>query len=360
MSLKTDPIQDGYALLERRGISRRGFINLCTAACVAFGLDLGFAPRMADAAVAKLGKKPVVWLQGQSCTGCSESLLSSLSPGPAEIVLDMLSIRFHPTIMAASGEQAVRAAEDTIATGGYLLILEGSIPTADPRYCLVDGRPLLEQFQEAAANAEAVIAVGSCASYGGIPRAGFTGACGARDVLEGIPVVNIPSCPAKPTRLLGTLLYYFSLEELPPLDEDGRPVPYYRRYLQHDSCPRRAHYERGEFLIDWNNPDTADWCLFYMGCKGPYTYTDCPRIWWNDGVNYCVRAGSPCAGCTQPEFYDQFTPLYAKQDSFPGPGLERLSSASVAKGIAGAAVAGVAVHAVGRTVTGKDGGKGEK
>lgn len=301
--------EKGYERLERRGISRRDFLKLCTLSCIAFSLDLGFASKMAEAAAANLTKKPLIWMQGQGCTGCSESLFSSADPEPEQILLDLLSVRFHPTIMAAAGDQAIGSWEHCLEEGNYLLVLEGSIPTADPRFCTVEGRPFLEQFKKAASKAEAVIAVGSCACYGGIPRAGFTGAVGAQDILNGVKVVNIPSCPVKPDRLVGTLLYYLSKNQLPRLDKHGRPLAYYRWTL-HDSCHRRLHYERGEFLRDWNDPKTADWCLYYKGCKGKEVFTNCSSYWWNDGVNYCGYSGSPCAGCSQPEFYEQFSPLF--------------------------------------------------
>lgn len=356
--MKVEEITAGLATLARRGVSRRSFLKLCTAAAVAIGLDFRAGRRMARAAAAAVGKKPVVWMQGQGCTGCSESLLSSLDPNPAAIVLDLLSVRYHPTIMAGAGQVAQHAWEEAVRQGGYILVLEGAIPLADPRFCLVEGRPFSELFAEAAEKAEVVVAAGSCAAYGGIPAAGITGASGAQAVVKGKPVINLPSCPVKVNRLLGTVLYYLSFKEAPPLDDYGRPIPYYGRFLQHDSCPRRGHYERGEFLKDWNDPATADWCLLYKGCKGPFTYTDCPRIWWNDGVNYCIRAGSPCSGCTQPEFYAKFTPLYAKQENMPEPGLFGLSAATVAKGVAGLAAAAVAAHAVARAAAGRQkGGK---
>jgi hydrogenase small subunit len=303
-------VENGYERLEKKGVSRRDFLKLCTLSCIAFGLDLSFAPKMAEIAAANLTKKPLIWMQGQGCTGCSSSLLSSVNPGSEEILLDLLSVRFHPTIMAAAGDQAVGCLEESIEKGNYLLVLEGSIPTADPRFCMVEGRPFLEQFRKAASKAEVVIAVGSCASYGGIPRAGLTGAVGARDVLNGVRVVNLPSCPVKPDRLVGTLLYYLGNNELPRLDQHGRPVAYYR-YTLHDSCYRRLHYERGEFLSHWNDPETTDWCLYYKGCKGKNTFTNCSSYWWNDGVNYCGFAGSPCSGCSQPEFYEELSPLFA-------------------------------------------------
>lgn len=303
------PTESGYQRLERRGISRRDFLKLCTFTCAALGIDLSLAPQIAEAAEANLSKKAVIWMQGQGCTGCSESLLSSVDPGPEQIILDLLSVRYHPTLMAASGDQAIQSLNDCITQGHYILVLEGSIPTADPRYCFVEGKPFIEQFKMAAAKAEAVIAVGSCACYGGIPRAGITGAVGAQDVLKDIKVVNLPSCPVKPDRLVGLLLYYLSHNALPKLDELNRPEAYYR-YTLHDSCFRRLHYERGEYLEDWNNPATQDWCLYKKGCKGIDTYTNCANSWWNDGANFCGYAGSPCAGCSQPEYYDGFAPLF--------------------------------------------------
>lgn len=348
-----EDVAQGLASLARRGISRRSFLKLCSATALAMGLDFKVGRRMARAAAAAISKKPVVWMQGQGCTGCSESLLSSLDPDPAAIILDLLSVRYHPTIMAGAGKIAQRAWEEAVRQGGYILVLEGAIPLADPRFCLVEGRPFSELFIEAARKAEVVVAAGSCASYGGIPAAGPTQAAGAQAVVKDKPVINLPSCPAKPSRLLGTLLYYLSFREAPPLDDFGRPIPYYQRFLQHDSCPRRGHYERGEFLKDWNDPKTVDWCLLYKGCKGPLTYTDCPRIWWNDGANYCIRAGSPCSGCTQPEFYAKLSPLYAKQEIIPEPNVFGLSITTAAKGITGLAAVGVAAHAAARFIAGR-------
>ncbi|MGE4274133.1 MAG: hydrogenase small subunit [Desulfitobacterium sp.] len=304
-----NPAESGYQLLERKGISRRDFLKMCTITCTALGLDLGLAPQIAEAAAANLSKKPLIWMQGQGCTGCSESLLASLDPSPDQIILDLLSVRYHPTLMAASGEQAVQSMEDCIAKGKYILVLEGSIPTADPRYCMVEGKSFIDQFKKAAAKAEAVIAVGSCACFGGIPRAGFTGAVGAQDVLSGVKIVNLPSCPVKPDRLVSVILYYLSENALPLLDELKRPKAYYR-YTLHDSCYRRMHFEKDEFLENWNDAETTDWCLYHKGCKGQDTYTTCAASWWNDGVSFCGYAGSPCAGCSEPDFYDGFAPLF--------------------------------------------------
>jgi hydrogenase small subunit len=308
-----NPAEVGYQKLENRGVSRRDFLKLCTASCLALGLDLNFAPKMADAAAAQIAKKPVIWMQGQGCTGCSTSLLASLNPGPEKVVLDLLSVRFHPTIMAAAGEQAVQSWEQCLEEGNFLLVVEGSVPVDDPRFCTVEGHSFEELLKKAAAKAEVIIAAGSCASYGGIPRAGITGAVGVKDVLKDKQILNLPSCPVKPDRLIGSILYYLSHNELPRLDQDGRPVAYYR-YTLHDSCYRRLHYEKGEFLTDWNDPNTSDWCLYYMGCKGKETFTNCSRYWWNDGVSFCGAAGSPCSGCSEPKFYDEFAPLFTNPE----------------------------------------------
>lgn len=308
---KTNNVDSAMAKLEFKGINRRKFIKYCSATAAVFGLDYYFGGLFAEAAAAAINKKPVIWIQGQGCTGCTTSVLSSLNPGPAEILLDLVSMRFNTTVMNSAGDIAADVLEETINSGDYLLVVEGSIPTADPRYCVIEGYNFDELLQKTAKNATAVVAVGTCAAYGGIPRAGETGARGVSEIITDIPVVNIPGCPLKPDWLMGVLLYYFNFNELPPLDGDGRPTAYFSNYLIHDNCPRVAFFERGQFLEDWNDPATVDWCLLKVGCKGPVTYADCNRIWWNDGANYCIRAGSPCSACVQPQFYEDIAPLYA-------------------------------------------------
>ncbi len=300
----------GYLKLEARGINRRTFLKYCAATAAALGLDLYFGELLADAAAVAIQKKPVIWIQGQGCTGCSTSLLSTLSPGPAEILLDMVSMRFNSTVMASAGHVAAGVLEKTVEEGGYLLVVEGSIPTANPRFCTVEGMPFDVLLTKTAKNAAAVVAVGACAAYGGIPRAGLTGAKGVSEIIGSKGVVNIPGCPYKPDWLVGTLLHYLSFNSLPALDSDLRPVNYFSRHFIHDTCPRVAYFEKGQFLEDWNDPATANWCLLKMGCKGPVTYADCNRILFNDGVNTCIRSGAPCAGCVQPQFYETLAPLY--------------------------------------------------
>ncbi|HHW08318.1 MAG TPA: hydrogenase small subunit [Clostridia bacterium] len=356
-------------LLRSRGMNRREFIKLLTAAAVAMGFSATDVPAMAQAIEEGVKKTPVIWMKGQLCTGCTCSSISTLDPGPAEVVLDLLSFRYNPTIMAAAGHQAQQAMEDTIKEGGYLLVMEGAVPTADDRFVVSGGKPVREKLLEASANAVAVVAVGACASFGGIPAAGPTGAVGVDKIVTGKPVINLPGCPVNPRWLYGTVMYYLMYQELPELDAYNRPKMFYGKLL-HDNCPRRGRFERGEFLTDWNSDEQKDWCLLLMGCKGPKTYTDCPQGLWNDGVNFCINAGSPCSGCTQPEFYAAgfgdtragFSPLYARQNSFALPGLGGIEATKVGKVMAGVTAAGIGLHLAARTVSGskhKSGGHSE-
>lgn len=347
--------------LNSRGVNRRDFLKLMGATAAVLGLSELQAPSVAEAVEAGVKKPPVIWLHGQECTGCTTSMLSTFDPGPAEVVLDLLSIRYHETIMAGSGHVAEQALHETIKEGGYVLVVEGSIPTVDGRFMTIGGKPFDEILKESAANAAAIIALGACAAYGGIPAAGPTGAKGVQDFIKDKPVINIPGCPAKPTWLFGTVMHYLMFKKVPPLDEYGRPKAFFGNLL-HDNCPRRGHFERGEFLRDWNDPAQSQYCLLVMGCKGPKTYSDCAQSFWNDGVNFCIGAGSPCAGCTQPEFYAAadiddrpgFAPLYVKQDSFKLPGIGGVDAKKAGVIVTGATVAGLGLHFGGKVATGRN------
>ena len=134
--------------------------------------------------------------------------------------------------------------------GKYVLVIEGAIPVKDDGiYCKIGGRTALELANTVAAKAGAIIAIGSCASWGGIPSAdpNPTGATGAPEVLKGKTVVTIPGCPANPYNLLGVVLQFATFGTLPALDEQGRPKFAYGRTI-HEHCPRRAHFDAGRFV----------------------------------------------------------------------------------------------------------------
>jgi len=353
--------------LSSRGIKRRDFLKLVGATATAMGLSEAYVPKMAQAVEGAAKKPPVIWLHGQECTGCTTSVVSTMNPGTAEAVLDMLSIRYHETIMAASGAVAEKALEEAIKEGGYVLVVEGSIPKTDKRFCQVGGKPFEDMVKEAAANAAAIIAIGACATYGGLPAAGPTRGLGVGDFIKDKPIINLPGCPIKPTWFFGTVAYYLTFQKVPPLDKYGRPLAFFGNLL-HDSCPRRAHFEKGEYLQDWNDPKQSQFCLLEKGCKGQKTFTDCAQSYWNDGINFCVGAGAPCAGCTQPEFYAAseldnrpgFSPLYAKQDSFSLGGKGGIDATGVGVAMTGVVAAGLAVHFAGKKTIGKKWDKAPK
>jgi len=301
--------EEMLAAVETRGLPRRDFLKICAATAAAFGLSRVAVMEKVAHALSASGKPAVIWLEGQDCAGCSVSFTGSLNPPAAEIILDKISLRYHETVMAAAGHQAEEAYAEAVKEGGYVLVVEGSVPQADDRYCTVGGRMFREILEEAAANAGAVIAVGACATYGGIPAATPSRGIGLDKALPGKPVINLPTCPVHVEHFVGTVLYYLTTGKVPPLDDLGRPRAYYGMLI-HDHCRRRGSFENGEFLKDWNDPKQKDWCLLEKGCKGPYTYSDCPIRKWNDGINFCIDCGAGCMGCSEPDFYDGMSPLF--------------------------------------------------
>jgi len=274
---------------------------------------------------------PVVWLQGGGCSGCAVSLLNSFSPTAAGIVLGELtpgkhlSLRFLMTVMAGQGQQVVDILHDQAAgnKGGYVLVMEGTLQLGDDMFATlgeVDGReiPIHERAAELARGAMAVAAIGTCASFGGIPagRGNLTGAVSMETLLERegieVPLINIPGCPPHPDWVTGSLaaVAMYGLEAVAAdLDELKRPRMYYGRNI-HETCPRRADFDAGRFAAKFGDSG----CLYQLGCKGPVTFADCPTRMWNSGTNWCVGAGSPCHGCVEPGFPDRLAPLYEKID----------------------------------------------
>ena len=340
-------------------------MKLVAATTAALGLPELMIPKAANALEQALNKPPVIWLEGMDCTGCTESALSTLNPSVAELILDMLSIRYHETIMAASGHQSEEAYQDALKEK-FVLIVEGSSPgkAENDRFCMIGGRPFREILIESALKAQVIVAIGSCACEGaGIPGACDTDAVGVAELLrrEGIDktVINLPCCPVKPTTLIGTLLYYLTYQKAPALDAQNRPLAYYGSLL-HDNCPRRGHFDKGNFLTDWNDPVQKEYCLLLKGCKGPATYTDCAQVWYNDNANFCINAGSPCSGCSEKTFYNGFSPLYSKQDIFSLPGIGQVNADTVGTVIGGAAAVGLGVHLIANAASGRLSKKGHK
>jgi hydrogenase small subunit len=305
------PVKEEEMVKSFDGLSRREFIKLCGGITAVLELvDLFPLEKVAQALEAAIKKPPVIWLEGQDCAGCTISLISVADPTPASLILDKISLRYHESIMAASGYLAEQAREDAVKEGGYVLIVEGAIPSADDRFCMVGGKHFREIVQETVQKAAVIIGVGACSAFGGIPRGTPSKGLPVSKVVPDKTVINLSTCPVHMDHLLGTLVYYLVTKKAPPLDKLNRPLLYFGE-LVHDNCRRRAHFDNEEFLKDWNDPKQQDWCLLERGCKGPETYSDCPIRRWNNGINFCIDCGAPCQGCSEPAFYTEQSPLYA-------------------------------------------------
>jgi hydrogenase small subunit len=306
-SVKTENTIQSH--LEASGVSRRDFLRLCSVivAAAPAGLALTKAGSVAEVA-AKIGKarRPsVIWLHFQDCTGCTETLLRTSAPDAAHLILDIISLDYHETLMAASGAQAEAALRQAMNdnAGKYVLVIEGSIPTRDDGvYMQLGGRPAVQVIKEVASKAAAVIAMGSCASWGGVASSdpNPTGAVGVDTVISGKPVVNLPGCPPNPYTLLAVVLEYVTMNKLPALDELHRPIFAYERVI-HENCPRRAHFDAGRYAYSYGDAGhRAGWCLYKLGCKGPVTHAACSTRHFNEtpGV-WPIGIGAPCLGCTE-------------------------------------------------------------
>lgn len=296
-----------------RGVSRREFLKFCSVMAGALALPKS-GTAWIEAALTAPKRVPVVWLELQDCAGCSEAFLRSNNPTAADIILDVLSVDYHETIMAAAGKQAEEAKAATIKAGGYLLVVEGSVSLGDNGvYCCIGGRSSEDLIREAASNAVAVVAVGNCATFGGIPKAkpNPTQAVSVMDIITDKPVLNIPGCPMNPVNLTATVVHYLTFGALPEMDKLHRPLFAFGQLI-HDNCERRGHFDAGEFVRAWGDAGhRAGWCLYQMGCKGPISSHNCSIVKYNDGTNWPIGAGHPCIGCSEPDFWDlaTYTPI---------------------------------------------------
>jgi hydrogenase small subunit len=333
--------------LKQRGITRREFMTFCGAVAAALGLEHSAAAKIAAALE---GHKPkVVWLEFQDCAGCTESFLRASHPTVAEVVLDILSVDYHETIMAAAGFQAEAAlAAATKRPGEYLCIVEGSIPT--DIYCTVGGKAAIDTARRVVKNAAATIAVGTCAAFGGLPAAA-PNPTGAMSVEEAVPgarnLINLSGCPVNVENLTALVVHYLTYKKWPPLDHLRRPLFAYGKTI-HDNCERRAHFDAGQFVEAWGDAGhRAGYCLYKMGCKGPVCFHNCPNIGWNGNTSWPIACGHPCIGCAEPQFWDRMSPFYVHLAGI-GPGINVDQY-----GLGGAALvgAGLVAHGLVRLAT---------
>ena len=346
-----EPVEDFQLLLKERGVSRRNFIKWTAVMTGALMLPPMFRPMVARAAE-NFSRLPVVWLHFAECTGCSESLLRTSYPNIDSILLDTISLEYHETLMAAAGDQAEQNLEKALHDfpGKFICVIEGALPTGlDGRYLTLGpkGKTGIELAKEVTSKAAAVVCIGSCSAFGNV-QAARPNPTDAKSISEALNIktVNIAGCPPNPINFVGTVLHYLMFGALPALDNLGRPVWAYGKRI-HDYCERRPHYDAGEYVEEWGDEGAKKgWCLYKMGCKGPYTYANCGRIRFNDAISWPIMGGHGCMGCTEPGFWDTMAPL-EKPVSQAGIGVVGGEHTIDKIGIAltGLTVAGIAAHA---------------
>lgn len=316
--------------MARPDFSRRDFLRWAAAAGSVTAFAEEFLPKLAAAVQEAVKEYPLIWMQASACSGCSVSVINTIHPSIKNVILDQilpghqLFLNYHSTLMAATGSLSTDAAIETARKhkGKFIFILEGAIPTLDSGiYGTLGekaGQPvsMLEWVKRLAPDALAVLAVGTCAAYGGVAAAkpNPSGAMGVGEVLKAsaiaTPVVNIPGCPCHPDWFIGTVarVLLYGLPKPKDLDEAGRLKIYFGKTI-HNRCINRDYLDEAVFAAAFGEAG----CLLELGCKGPFTYGDCPLRQWNSGVNWCVNANAPCMGCTEPGFPDAHSPLYQRR-----------------------------------------------
>ncbi len=295
-------------MLGRQGVTRRGFLKYCATLASLMALPPAAGQAMAEA-IGAVRRPSVIWLPFQECTGCTESITRSHSPTIEGLIFEAISLDYQETLMAAAGHQAEAARDAAIRDnfGKYLLVIDGSVPLgAAGAYSCIGGRSNVDILREAAKGAAAIICVGTCSSYGGIPHANPnpTGAVAVSEIIKDKPIVNIPGCPPIPVVMTGVLAHYIAFGSLPELDAKNRPKAFFGETI-HDRCYRRPFYDQGKFAKTFDDEGARKgWCLFELGCKGPVTHNACATVKWNGGTSWPVESGHGCLGCSEPDFWD--------------------------------------------------------
>lgn len=325
--------------LAERGVSRRAFLKYASYVASIMALPPTATSVIAQA-MATARRQSVIWLSFQECTGCTESITRSMSPTLEDLIFDFISLDYHHTLQAVSGAAAEHARTEAMKEnkGKYIVVVDGSVPLKDGGvYSTIAGITNLDMLQETAKDAFAIVSVGTCAAFGGIPHANPnpTGAVAISEIIKDKPVINIPGCPPIPEAMTGTLAYLLSFGKLPELDGRNRPLAFFGETI-HDRCYRRPFYERGMFANSFDDEGARKgWCLYKVGCKGPIAYNACATLKWNGAISFPIQSGHGCLGCSEPDFWDKggfYKPLAA-------------GNAGLSLGVGTAAVAGAAAGA---------------
>ena len=301
-------------ILESKGVSRRDFLKWAGAITAMLALPANFTPLVAKAAELT-DRLPVIWLHMAECTGCSESLLRTDAPTIDSLIFDFISLEYHETLMASAGWQAEENLEHAIEKykGNYILMVEGGIPAGETDFYLTvggKGHTGEHSAKVASEHAKAIFAIGTCSSFGGVQAAmpNPTGAVALSKVTNK-PVINVPGCPPSEKNIVGTLLHFILYGSLPALDAYSRPKWAYGLRI-HDLCERRGHFDAGEFVEEFGDEGAKKgYCLYKVGCKGPYTFNNCGKNRFNQHTSWPIQAGHGCIGCSEPDFWDTMGPL---------------------------------------------------
>jgi len=339
-------------LLEENGVKRRDFLKWVSGVTATLMLPSFFEPLVAQAAELT-DKLPVIWLHMAECTGCSESLLRSDAPTIDSLIFDHISLEYHETLMAAAGWQAEHNLEGAIEKykGKYILLVEGGIPTAKFLTIGAHGNTGESIAKKASDNSAAIFAIGTCSSFGGI-QAAHPNPTGTKPLsqITNKPVINVPGCPPSEKNIVGTLLHFILFGTLPALDSYNRPKWAYG-FRIHDLCERRGHFDAGEFVEEFGDEGAKKgYCLYKVGCKGPYTFNNCSRERFNQHTSWPVQAGHGCIGCSEPDFWDTMGPFerplddHLYQSVFAGEGADRTAD-KIGIGLLGATAVGIGAHA---------------
>jgi hydrogenase small subunit len=276
-------------------ICRRDFLKYCGLTAATVGLS-GTELLRLEEVLANPATPTVLWLQGSACTGCSMSFLNYVSPkaptSAADLLINNINLAYHPNLMTTAGQDAAEAARAAYDQGGYILAVEGGVPMAfGGRACWAwtyNGVDVTfsQAVKSLASRASKILAIGTCASFGGIPAAGSNPTKVRRvSVATGKPTINISGCPPHPDWIVHTVAQLLLGKDV-PLTSSRRPKALFGKTV-HSACPRN------------HSPES---CLAPQGCRGPGTQANCPVTLWNNGINWCVNADAPCYACTEPSF----------------------------------------------------------
>ncbi|MFW2488137.1 hydrogenase small subunit [Clostridium chromiireducens] len=254
-------------------------------------------------------KVNAIWLELTGCSGNIISLLNSENPGLYDILTDMVNFTYNNTLMGSEGEFAFEKFLETLDTE-FILLVDGAVSTKEKgRYNIVanyNGKNItaLEAIQLAGGKAKYVVAVGTCASHGGISAA-KPNPSESKSVQEVLSrqVIKLPGCPCHPDWVVGTIAHLVGYG-MPQLDDEGRPLLFYGVTI-HDTCTRRGFFDKGIFAQKFGE----EGCMLKLGCRGPVTKTDCPRRKWNGYVNWPIGDNTNCIGCAQSKFPDGMEPF---------------------------------------------------